>query len=501
MKHWYYSDWNEREEAATDMTESDVSPRRTQSAVGRQGQDSWTRAQTTLSTFDDGRSTTLRGTADVEDPSQSTAARGARRPSCTSDRWIAVSDSADPGRGCYVVAVHSDRDAADPATVGEQCRCQSRARLVGVDFDNDAGVSGTTSKNASRTVPGSESPHPAALRTKCTDLVDCSSSSSLNRKPKMVVKPNCDQAAVTPAALRSYDTTSGIRQTGSASLEHGDDNPVNPDCCTDVPDGVHSSTSVATFNLARTSTLPSRCNRSTSTTPAAASLQRPSNVADTRATYAPRLFFTDAGGAMAHGSAAVYRAGSYHNGFIGDSEKSAINRSCAAAPPTSYGCGRDQIDRRISTSGVAGGTDIKVVDRRRRNACSSSSDGWISRLVVSTLTSFVVGCLVFLAARCHLGCSLPVAASVAAGASMALFVTLVASRRCRCVVALALPAVSTDRGRVGVVMVTVGTLLCGPTVNVKFNIREMARSMTCSADIAYNQTVLLLQVMRQPANT
>jgi len=41
----------------------------------------------------------------------------------------------------------------------------------------------------------------------------------------------------------------------------------------------------------------------------------------------------------------------------------------------------------------------------------------------------------------------------------------------------------------------VAALLSGPGVNVQSNIREMARSMTCSADVAYNQTLLLLQVI------
>jgi len=116
---------------------------------------------------------------------------------------------------------------------------------------------------------------------------------------------------------------------------------------------------------------------------------------------------------------------------------------------------------------------------------------------VSTLTSFAVGCLLFFAGLYQLRSSLPVAVGVAVSATSALLVSLLLSRHCRCVVALMVPAVSTDRGRVGFVLLTVAALLSGPAVNVEYNVREMARSMTCSADIAYNQTLLLLQVTYQ----
>jgi len=499
MKHWYYTDWNDQ-----DMTtESGVSARATPSAVGRQSPDSWTRAETTLSTFGDRGSTTPRRTAAMKNRAQTPATLSARCSSIASDQWISISESVDAGHGCYVVAVHDDGQTGDvaAAAVNELCRCPQRALMVVTDDDDDdkdISVRGTTSKNGGRTLLTDESrPYPAAFRRGCVDPTG-GLSSSLSRKPKMVVKPNCDQAAA--AALHYYDTTPGRRQakhlqTANTPLDRGD----GVERGTGVPDNVASSSTATVFNLGRPSTLPTRCNRYMSTTDAVASLQRPSDVDNARNTYSPRLFFADSSDARVHGNAAVYRVGSYHNGYIGDSEKSSVSRPFVATP-TSYGCGRDQINWQISTSGGAGGGDVEAVHggkvNRRRCACLLSSDGWMWRLVVSTLASFVAGFLVFSAARCYLGSSFPVTVAVAVSASSVLLVALLLSRRCRCVVTLMVPAVSTDRGRAGLVLLTVATLLSGPAINVAFNIREMSRSMTCSADIAYNQTLLLLQVTR-----
>jgi len=346
IKHWYYSDWNDQEDPVT-VAETDAGPWVTQSVAGCQSQDVWSRApQTALSTFGgDGGPTTPRRCTVEDGGHQSTAVAGARRPSCGSDhRWTAVADGADPDRGCYVVAVHSDREG----DVGEQCCCQNRA--LGAQFDKDAG---TTSRNADRTVPADDGPCSAASKRVCTDLVD-GWRSSLNRKPKMVVKPNCDQAV----ARYRDSTASGLLRTGSASLD-GDDR-ITADCGGST--AVLNSVPVPSSSVvARPSTLPTRFSRSTSTPSAGASLQR--------TTYAPRLFFADTGGSRAHGNAAVYRAGSYRNGFVGDGEKCAINRpSATAAHTTSYGCGRDQVDRRISASGP------DEIDRRISVTTTSTSE-------------------------------------------------------------------------------------------------------------------------------
>jgi len=489
VKHWYYSEWKDGEQTAVD---SGASPWRIQPpADDCHSQDTWTRRQTTLTTFGDGASTTPRRTATVRDEAQVTSMRVDGRTS-SSDRWNGVSSSSSDG--CFVVGLNAGQ-SGDVATDSDQCRCATRALLVIDDDDDDTDDvcdSGATSKNCGTTAPAVQRPcPPAAPRSRgCTDCTEASKS-SLSRKPKMVVKPNCDQATA------SYcDTTSGRRlaKHDAASLERGANNTIDVDCGTGVPDITRLPDNVlsATSNISRSDTLQSRgfCSVSEQST----SSQKASDSSDSKTSYAPRLFFADAGGGLkAHGNAAVYRTGSYHNGIVGESENSAINRSSLASQ-ASYGCTRNQ----IFTSGLAPSGDVQVISstklRRRYCACLSSTDGCVCRLVVSTITSFVAGCLAFFAARYQLRSSLPVTVGVSVSATSAMLVALLLSRRCRCVVALMLPSVSTDRGRAGCVLLTVAALMCGPAVNIEFNVREMARSMTCSADVAYNQTLLLLQV-------
>ena len=394
IRHCYYSDWNDNAAAAAAMTaESGSAPWGTQSAGDCQSPDTWTRGQTALTTFGDGGSATPGRGATSKDQIQTTALLGDR---CRSS-GDAAANSADAGHGCYVVALH-DEQSNDVTAASEQCRCMKRALLViddneDVAFDEDVGVALTTSRNAGMAVPTDDCPCPPVPRRGCPDHVD-SSSSSLNRKPKMVVKPNCDQTTATPALGRIFDATSGRRlakhlQTGDALLDRGDNNLVDVDCGTGVPDNTHSLLTAAASNLARPSTLPPRCGRSTAeqSTDSVTSSRRPSDVGDMRTTYAPRLFFADSGGGRAHGNAAVYRVGTHHSGVGRDSENCAIYRP-SAATHASYGCGRDQINRQISVSGLAPSGDVDVVRgsevQRRRCACLSSSDGWICRLIVST---------------------------------------------------------------------------------------------------------------------
>lgn len=495
-KHWYCTDWNDDDNPASAaatmqsgvgpwVSQSAVGLRVSQSAVGLRTPDAWTRDQTTLTTFGgDDVATTPRRTATE---AQATAVLGSRRWSNNDLR----TDSADGGHECCMIAVQTEQ-SGDVVAGDEQCRCPSRAFLVVDDHDDmvfgeDVAVRAKTPKNGPSC--------PSAPRRGYPDLTD---TLSLNRKPKMVVKPNCDQAIATSAAsLLHYDVTSGRRPakhlpTGSARDDE--------DCNVGVQDNVRSP--ATTYDSARPTTLQPRCSRSASGQSFAETSQKQHDYDELRNTYAPRLFFADP---RTPGNASDYRVESYDNGFIGNSEKSAINRP-SVATTTSYGCGHDQASatRRISTSGFAGSSNVEVVKgsgmSRRRCKCLAAGDGWLCRLVVSMLTSFVVGWLSFSAVRYQLRCSFPVAVGVAVSASTALLVALLLSRRCRCVVALMVPAVPTNRGRAGVVLLTVATLLSGPAVSVEFNVREMARSLTCSADVAYNQTLLLLQVMHYGVN-
>ena len=73
VKHWYHDEWKERQDAVAGKSAADsgVNPWSTQpTADDCQSADTWTRRQTTLTTFGDGPSTTPRRTAAVRDEAQ-----------------------------------------------------------------------------------------------------------------------------------------------------------------------------------------------------------------------------------------------------------------------------------------------------------------------------------------------------------------------------------------------------------------------------------------------
>ena len=139
----------------------------------------------------------------------------------------------------------------------------------------------------------------------------------------------------------------------------------------------------------------------------------------------------------------------------------------------------------------------KVSDSSSKRVYYSESEstrgGTACRFVVSVMTALLVGCLVFLWMVCHLDYTFVPAAVVAAVVALAMSVGLSMSRMCRCVTALLLPSLCTARGRVAFAVFVSGFLLSGPVTNVYINMEEISRSMSCSAEQSYNQTMLLLQ--------
>ena len=88
-----------------------------------------------------------------------------------------------------------------------------------------------------------------------------------------------------------------------------------------------------------------------------------------------------------------------------------------------------------------------------------------------------------------------ISCGLSAAATSAVALVTVASGQVRALVVLFVPtAATTATGRAGLVLMTVAALVAGPVLNVALNIKEIARSMTCNADVAYNQTLILMQV-------
>ena len=116
-----------------------------------------------------------------------------------------------------------------------------------------------------------------------------------------------------------------------------------------------------------------------------------------------------------------------------------------------------------------------------------------SRLILSILVGALIGLLLFLWMYYYLEYSLMVAIAVGTTTGILLIIAFAISRLCRCIATLAIPSICTTRGRLAFLILITGFLLGGPVTNVYYNIEEISRSMSCSAEQTYNQTMLLLE--------
>lgn len=128
-----------------------------------------------------------------------------------------------------------------------------------------------------------------------------------------------------------------------------------------------------------------------------------------------------------------------------------------------------------------------------------------SRLVLSVLAGLLMGFLLFLWMYYYLAYTFFISVAVSATLAIFLCIGYALSRLCRCTGALLLPSLCTTRGRISFMILITGFLLGGPISNIYLNMAEISRSMACSAEQAYNQTMLLLEpfdaMMRQLDHT
>ena len=117
-----------------------------------------------------------------------------------------------------------------------------------------------------------------------------------------------------------------------------------------------------------------------------------------------------------------------------------------------------------------------------------------ARLVVSVVAGLFCGLVLFLWMNYALGYTMMVSMFVSVSIAVLLCIFFAVSRLCRCVGALILPSICTTRGRIAFLIIITGFLLDGPVINVYNNMSEVSRSMSCSAEQSYNQSMLLLQV-------
>lgn len=126
-------------------------------------------------------------------------------------------------------------------------------------------------------------------------------------------------------------------------------------------------------------------------------------------------------------------------------------------------------------------------------ADSTSGHKKSCRLVGSVGAGLTIGVLVFFWMFYHMDYNHMVSAIFAVLLTVLLCLLLSLSRMVRCVAALLLPSLCTARGRAAFTVFLFGFLLSGPVGNIYVNMAEISRSMSCSAEQSYRQTLLLLE--------
>ncbi|XP_071486816.1 uncharacterized protein [Diadema antillarum] len=108
--------------------------------------------------------------------------------------------------------------------------------------------------------------------------------------------------------------------------------------------------------------------------------------------------------------------------------------------------------------------------------------------VVGFLVGIILGGLLFLGLYYGLAYGLYAALIITAISTIFMSLCLAFTVRARCVAALMVPTICTSRGRAAFLAFIVALLLRGPVHNIYMNANEVSDSMSCSAELAYNQS-------------
>src|SRR6218665_404797 len=123
----------------------------------------------------------------------------------------------------------------------------------------------------------------------------------------------------------------------------------------------------------------------------------------------------------------------------------------------------------------------------------STAEDVFVRIMLSTAFALVVAAITLLWTHLYLCYALTTCVVLSGLLFLVLPLALILSRACRCVSSLILPSISTPRGRLSLIIVTLALLLTGPCDNIYSNVEEAARAIRCSVERGYNQTLTLLE--------
>ncbi|XP_050414160.2 E3 ubiquitin-protein ligase DCST1 [Patella vulgata] len=113
-------------------------------------------------------------------------------------------------------------------------------------------------------------------------------------------------------------------------------------------------------------------------------------------------------------------------------------------------------------------------------------------------TGLLLGTVLFFALFYSFHYTLLVSGIITGVSTFLLCVGLAFSSRCRCIILLVLPSLATGKGRAAFLSLITGFLLMGPVMNITRNANEVAASMACITELAYNQSQVLQDALKKP---
>ncbi|XP_013397132.1 DC-STAMP domain-containing protein 2 [Lingula anatina] len=110
----------------------------------------------------------------------------------------------------------------------------------------------------------------------------------------------------------------------------------------------------------------------------------------------------------------------------------------------------------------------------------------------------LLGVALFLGCHYGIGYDVITAAVISGISAIIMAAGFAASVHCRCIAALMIPNLCTGKGRAAILSVIMTLLLIGPVTNIFTNAQEASASMSCSADLAYNQSKVIQGLLKKP---
>ncbi|XP_067663683.1 DC-STAMP domain-containing protein 2-like [Haliotis asinina] len=144
----------------------------------------------------------------------------------------------------------------------------------------------------------------------------------------------------------------------------------------------------------------------------------------------------------------------------------------------------------------AGSNTLGKLGKRLFKSRSDENKG--IKAALGVLVGILLGGGLFVALRFSFHYSFTVAGGIAGGTTLVMCVLLAVSVRARCVTALMSVSIFTGKGRAAFLSIIGGLLLMGPVTNIVNNTNEVADTMACITELAYNQSQVLQQRLEEP---